>query len=131
MQSIKRPRAELDPHGTTAHKPGAKLDAGKPRCDLVLGSFARALLEITKVGTFGANKYTDRGWETVPNAIERYSDAGLRHYFKEAAGEELDSDSLLLHAAHEAWNCLAKLELKLREKEHADARSTKIFTSTT
>lgn len=112
-----REKGELDPHGTDPHKPGAKLDKGKPRVGLVLKSFSRALLEVCKVGTFGANKYTDNGWLEVPDAQERYTDAGLRHFLYEAAGEELDKDSLLLHAAHEAWNSLAKLELQLRERE--------------
>lgn len=34
---------EHDPTGRSAHEPGAKLDAGKPRCGLVLGGFSRAL----------------------------------------------------------------------------------------
>ena len=52
---------------TDLHKPGAKDDGVKPRTDLVLGGFSRALLEVSQVGTFGANKYTDNGWMEVPN----------------------------------------------------------------
>lgn len=107
---------ECDPHGTDAHTPGAKLDAGKPRVGLVLGAFASALMEVAKVGTMGAAKYTDDGWLSVPNGVSRYDDAGLRHTLKRLAGEELDPDSGLLHAAHEAWNALAVLELMLRER---------------
>ncbi len=40
---------ERDPHGTPAHVPGAKLDAGKVRAGLVLGDFAHALAEVAKV----------------------------------------------------------------------------------
>ena len=36
---------------------GLKYDSEKPRLGLVLGAFARPLIEIGKVGTFGANKY--------------------------------------------------------------------------
>ncbi len=104
---------ELDPNGKDAHEPGSKLDAGKNRLGLVLGGFSKALQEVGKVGTFGANKYTDNGWLEVPNGQERYTDAMLRHYFKEVSGEEKDEDSSILHAAHLAWNALARLELAL------------------
>lgn len=109
--------AELDPTGRDAHQPGAKLDAGKPRPALVLGGFARALLEVSRVGTFGAVKYTENGWTSVPNGEARYDDAGLRHWLYEKAGEEQDKDSELLHASHAAWNALARLDLLLRKKE--------------
>lgn len=107
---------EVDPHGKSAHTPGAKLDAGKIRADLVLGEFALALKEVCRVGTFGAQKYTDSGWVTVPNGESRYSDAMLRHYLDEQSGQENDVDSGLKHAAHLAWNALARLELMLRRK---------------
>lgn len=114
--------ADLDekaPDGLDQHEAGAKLDAGKPRLTLVLGGFARALWAVGEVGTFGAKKYTDNGWMEVQNGIERYSDAGLRHFLKLMMGEEKDSDSELDHLAHEAWNALAKLELRLREIQNA------------
>lgn len=107
---------EKDPSGLDQHSPGAKLDQGKPMVSLVLGGFARALMEVAKVGTFGAKKYTPNGWMSVANGIDRYSDAKARHQLYEAMGEEHDPDSGLLHAAHEAWNVLAVLELKLREQ---------------
>lgn len=106
---------EKDPHGTPPHQPGAKLDAGKTRAGLVLGGFARALLEVSAVGTFGAKKYTPHGWVSVPDGIERYTDAMHRHLLAEATGERMDGDSGLAHAAHAAWCALARLELMLRE----------------
>lgn len=106
---------ERDPYGTAANQPGAKLDAGKTRAGLVLGGFARALLEVSAVGTFGAKKYTPHGWVSVPNGIERYTDAMHRHLLAEATGERLDGDSGLAHAAHAAWCALARLDLMLRE----------------
>ena len=108
---------EHDPTGRSANEPGAKLDAGKTRCGLVLGGFSRALEHVAMVGTFGANKYTDNGWKTVPNGRERYTDALYRHLLAEAQGIECDSDSTLLHAAHAAWNALARLELILQKQE--------------
>lgn len=112
---------EADPTGKEQHEAGAKLDSGKNRLELVLGEFSRALWDVGLVGTFGANKYTDCGWLSVPNAIQRYGDAGLRHRLKQCMGETYDKDSNLRHAAHEAWNALARLELMIREDEEDEA----------
>lgn len=109
---------EEAPDGILQHDSGAKLDAGKNRLDLVLGAFARALMAVGEVGTFGANKYSDNGWKEVENGRQRYTDAMLRHYFKDAKGEDVDPDSNLLHDTHLAWNALARLELRLKEKEN-------------
>lgn len=108
---------ERDPSGLSAHTPGAKLDAGKPRPGLVLGGFARALLAVTRIGTYGAVKYTDNGWMEVENGVSRYDDAKLRHWLYEKTGIECDPDTQELHAAHEAWNALARLDLLIRRNE--------------
>ena len=114
-------QTEYDPYGLDSHAPGAKLDAGKLRPGLVLGGFAKALEAVVQVGTMGAAKYTDNGWMKVPKGIERYTDALARHQLKEWQGEELDPDTESLHAAHLAWNSLARLELILRKKAEAAA----------
>lgn len=107
--------SEKDPSGRDPHTPGAKLDHGKVRAGLVLGGFAAALVEVAKVGTFGAAKYSDDGWRSVPDGERRYTDALLRHLLADLGGEEDDADSGLSHAAHCAWNALARLELALRD----------------
>lgn len=104
---------QSDPNGIDQHAPGAKLDAGKVRPSLILGPMARALLAVAEVGTYGANKYSDGGWQHVPDAFKRYTDARDRHQLFEAI-EPDDSESGLKHAAHAAWNALARLELILR-----------------
>ena len=96
---------------------GRKNDAGKIRPGLVLGDFANALTEVTKVGTFGAEKYSDHGWLSVPDGPARYEDAMLRHWLAAKRGEDIDSDSGLSHLAHFAWNALAILELELRRDD--------------
>lgn len=108
---------EVDLHGKDPHTPGAKLDAGKIRPGLVLGGFARALKEVARVGTYGAQKYTENGWVQVPNGVDRYDDAMLRHWLDEHCGVELDKDTELRHAAHAAWNALARLDLLVRQSE--------------
>lgn len=111
-----KPLPEADPHGLKPSDPGAKLDDGKIRAGLVGMGFARALEEVARVGTFGANKYSDNGWVAVPNAVSRYTDAMWRHVLAEGRGEVCDPDSGLLHAAHLAWNALARLDLMLRAR---------------
>ena len=101
---------EKDPHGKDQHEPGAKMDANKPRMGLVLLGFSRALVEVCEVGTAGAAEYSDSGWEQVPNGVERYTDAMLRHAL--GVGDEIVS-----HEAQTAWNALARLELLLRQRE--------------
>lgn len=79
---------------------GKKLDNGKVRPSLVLGDMANAILAVSEVAAFGAAKYSDGNWLLVEGAIS-----------------DVDSESGLLHAAHEAWNALVVLELKLRSKK--------------
>lgn len=118
---LKATNVEEDPNGIHQHSPGSKLDARKTRADLVLGGFGRALNAVAQVGTYGAIKYTPNGWRVVPDGVNRYSNAMIRHYLAEKAGrdgiEEKDPESNFLHAAHLAWNALARLELILQEME--------------
>lgn len=107
---------EMDPNGLAADTPGAKLDAGKTRAFMVLGAFSRALLAVSDVGTFGANKYSDRGWEKVEDGYNRYMDALVRHLLAMETAS-VDHQSGLPVIAHMAWNALAALELYLRAGE--------------
>jgi len=114
------PGMETDPTGRGAHEAGAKLDSGKIRPSLVLGAFAHALWAVCEIGTYGANKYSDNGWQDVPNGLERYDDALLRHWMKDKMGEMSDQDTDLLHQAHLAWNALAVLERMIVESKQSD-----------
>lgn len=105
--------AEHEPHGKKPTDPGAKFDAGKIRMGLVIHGFPNALREVGRVATYGAAKYSPNGWRHVPDGVERYTDAMYRHLLQEAAGDEIDAESELMHAAMAAWNALARLELRL------------------
>lgn len=109
------PLKEETPDGLGQHEAGAKLDRGKPDASLLL-MFGKALEEVARVGTFGAEKYTRGGWQHVAKGYTRYAAALLRHLFK-SNYEDYDPDSGLLHIAHAAWNALAILELRLRRAE--------------
>lgn len=107
---------ETDPLGRDPKAGGAKLDAGKsPVRRGLLEYFPRACLAVAEISQFGASKYSWNGWETVPDGVARYGDAEVRHICNAAIEGPMTHDSAKLHAAHEAWNSLARLELILRE----------------
>lgn len=110
------------------HEKGAKLDEGK--IDMSLLEFLpRALSEVARVMTYGKIKYTRGGFLEVPDGIDRYSAAMLRHYFAGKVEGEFDQDpwydteqglafkGKIMHDAQVAVNALFRLELILREKE--------------
>jgi hypothetical protein len=74
-----------------------KFDGEKPMMQL----FPLPVMEsISKVLTFGAQKYAAHGWKKLPEAVERYQGALLRHLSALQGGEEFDSDSGLPHIWH-------------------------------
>ena len=81
----------------------AKFDGDKARMELLPLS---AIQEVAAVMTFGAAKYADDGWRTLPNAEGRYTGALLRHMVAIQSGEELDPESGLPHIAHVACNAM-------------------------
>lgn len=92
---------------------GQKYDDGKVQAG-VLSEFGLALWAVAVVGTFGIKKYWRGSWKHVPSGDVRYFDAKWRHllamgYFPH------DTESTILHRAHEAWNTLSTLELELRK----------------
>lgn len=79
-----------------------KHDQGKDRWDLLPIGPVRW---IVKVITFGANKYTDNGWQdVVTKSPDRYYAAALRHLAAWRGGEKLDPESGLPHLACAACN---------------------------
>jgi len=110
-----------DPDGIDQHQAGAKLDSHKPKVDLMLSGFSRALLAVAEVTTYGATKYSINGWQEVKDPIARYSQAKARHMMQ-GYTETYDQESSLHHAAHEAWNALAVLEFIIRGEEDEKTR---------
>jgi hypothetical protein len=88
--------------GTTT---GVKYDNDKPQWSLLP---FKALKEVVDVLTYGAKKYAPDNWKKVPNARQRYIDAGFRHLTAYASGEKLDSETGKSHLAH-AICCLLYL----------------------
>jgi hypothetical protein len=73
-----------------------KFDNEKIRVDLLP---VRAMTEIGKVLTFGANKYAENNWRKGFK-WSRLIGAALRHLFAFMRGEDRDPESGLLHLAH-------------------------------
>lgn len=108
---------ESDPTGRSAKEPGSKLDAGKsPIFQGLLDYFPRACLAVAGVSAAGAAKYAWKGWETVPDGINRYNNALARHIINESIEGPMDPEGFL-HKAQIAWNAMAALELFLKEKK--------------
>jgi len=98
---------------------GIKYDGEKPKMHLLP---PKALTEVAKVLTFGAQKYDEENWRKLDNLQSRYSSGALRHIFAHIDDEEIDPESGLSHLAHAVCCLLFKLEIELengksKEKE--------------
>lgn len=107
----------METRSNEAPKVGLKFDADKPRMELLIQGMPRALEEVGRVLTFGAQKYSAHSWKHVEDNQNRYWAAKVRHELARAKGEERDPETGLLHMAHEACNALFLLELALLELE--------------
>lgn len=94
---------------------GIKFDGGKLRLAEMMQDFRLPLSAVCRVWEFGADKYEKSNWKKVDNAIDRYTNAMLRHLMEEEA-KPFDDESEILHAAHVAWNALARLHFIMYEK---------------
>jgi hypothetical protein len=101
---------------------GVKYDGEKPRMHLLP---PKAVLEVAKVLTFGAQKYDEDNWKKLENLQSRYTSAALRHIFAGMTGENLDEESGFYHEAHAICCLLFKLEAKLNEKSSEEERARK------
>lgn len=100
---------------TSGNESGRKDDSGKIQAAIIFEDFPLALRELMKVATFGAQKYSRAGWKTVSDKETRYADAKVRHQI-DSTQEDNDEESGCDHLAHEAWNTLALLQMKLEKK---------------
>lgn len=109
---------QTDPNGIDPHASGAKLDSGKaPVFKGFVSYFPRAMTRVAEVSAFGSRKYVWGGWKSVKDGFLRYTDGLCRHLAAEGRGEMNDPESEIEHAAHTAWNAMARLELLLMAKE--------------
>lgn len=98
---------------------GIKYDGEKPKMHLLP---PKAITEVAKVLTFGAQKYDEENWRKLDNLQARYSSGALRHIFAHLDGESLDPESGLSHLAHAICCLIFKLEIELEESQKAETR---------
>lgn len=105
----------------TATSGGRKFDGGKRQYGLVPPI---AFAHFVDVLTSGAKKYEPENWRRVPNAIDRYFDAAMRHMWDGwKSGEQLDPETKKHHLAH-AMCCLAFIiDLEMEEKNETIERN--------
>ena len=102
---------------------GMKFDQGKPRPELLP---PLALMEISKVLAFGAQKYSAGNWRKVRGWRWRYTGAVLRHMFLYMSGNQVDSESGLSHLSHAGCDLLFLLELEHLCAPHGDEVPVKV-----
>ena len=93
---------------------GIKYDGEKPKMNLLP---PKAIMEVAKVLTFGAEKYGAENWKELEDLQNRYLAGALRHIFAHMDGEKLDPETGLSHMAHALCCLLFKLEIELEDGE--------------
>lgn len=81
---------------------GLKFDSDKPHMDLLCPF---AMEDLSKMLTFGAQKYASRNW-TNGITTGRLIAGALRHLFAHARGENVDPETGLHHVAHAKCSCV-------------------------
>jgi hypothetical protein len=92
---------------------GIKHDADKPRMDLLPYD---ALIEVAKVLTFGAKKYTAGNWAKGIQ-MSRLIAAAERHLGEFKEGRDTDAESGIGHLAHAACNMLFAIWMQKHRPE--------------
>lgn len=85
-----------------------KYDSEKPRAELIP---PKALMEIIKVLTYGAQKYSAGNYIKDGATYSRYYAAALRHMLQWQTLEDTDPETGLSHIAHAATNLIFLLSM--------------------
>lgn len=97
-----------------------KYDSGKPNL-AVLFDAPKALAEVSKIISYGAEKYDRKNWRSCPDN-ERFISATLRHLSAYLSGEKLDVESGLPHLAHAITSLLFVLDIEQAEERKEDTK---------
>lgn len=110
-------REELGGEAWDTDQIAAEMQIGK-----TLNSFSRSLYEISKVADY-KKELGQIQWDSSCEGF--YEGSVYLHLLTNAAGQEIDESSGLLHAAHAAWSALMNLETKLRAAEKQEIEKEK------
>lgn len=80
-----------------------KEDKGKNRLDLIEPDF---ILGLGQALTFGAKKYSDKGWKEIKNKHDDNYASLMRHIMAWRKGEKADPESGLNPLLHAAYNLM-------------------------
>ena len=105
---------------------GIKYDSAKPRMNLLP---PKAIMEVSKVLTFGAEKYDAENWRKLDDLQNRYTAGALRHIFAHMDGEQLDPETNLSHLAHALCCLLFKLEIELENAKIEEEKPREVDTA--
>ena len=89
----------------------------------------KAIVEISKVLTFGAAKYDAENWRKLDDLQNRYTAGALRHIFAHMDGEQLDPETNLSHLAHALCCLLFKLEIELENAKIEEEKPREAYTT--
>ena len=92
---------------------GVKYDGTKPEMYLIP---PLATLEVGKVLTYGAKKYSPDNWRKLDNLQNRYTSAAMLNMLAHMSGEENDKETGVSHLAHAICCLMFKLEDELLEE---------------
>ena len=99
-----------------------KDDKNKLSWHLLMKYFVNELTQLVRVLEFGARKYGETNYKTVPNFEDRYLSALYRHLNAATADPySRDPDTGLSHYAHVVANALFLLQRINEENEYAHA----------
>lgn len=93
---------------------GVKHDNGKPQFHLLKNE---ALLEVVKVLTYGAKKYSPDNWKLLENSQTRYFDAANRHMWQWHSGEKRDPESGYHHLAHAISSLMFIMQMDIEQRQ--------------
>lgn len=82
--------------------------------------FPNAIKAVCECTRAGHNKYPNDvdylNFKRVPNPIEQYRNAAIRHLFEKGINEDMKEYGNVLHEAQAIWNLLSALEIELSNK---------------
>jgi len=85
--------------------------------------FPRAMEAVAALSRDGCKKHDvpegDTSFTEIENAPDVLREALVRHLVKEAKGEFIDPEWNYMHAVHEAWNAMGRLETLLKKRHGA------------
>ena len=100
---------------------GKKFDSDKPMMQLLP---SKALVEVSKVLSFGANKYGKENWRELDDLQDRYTGGTLRHIFAHMDDEFKDPETNYSHLAHAVCGLLFKLEIEVEKDKEERLRES-------